>query len=153
MTGLDVRTGRPIIDESTTPWSVTDPVLACPHLLGGKNQPSGAYSPDTGAMYMPMNNSCMNLSMSVEVAGPSDGYDVRAVVRHHPDLDVDTTPVGRLQAISASTGRTLWLYEQRAPIYGSVLATSGNLVFSPATRSAGSAPSTPKRATSSGRPS
>ena len=121
---------RPIIDESTTPWSVTDPVLACPHLLGGKNQPSGAYSPDTGAMYMPMNNSCMDLSMSVEVAGPSDGYDVRAVVRHHPDLDVDTTPVGRLQAISASTGRTLWQYEQRAPIYGSVLATGGNLVFS-----------------------
>ena len=45
MTGLDVRTGRPIIDESTTPWSVTDPVLACPHLLGGKNQPSGRLQP------------------------------------------------------------------------------------------------------------
>ena len=34
-----------------------------------------------------------------------------------------------MQAISASTGRTLWQYEQRAPIYGSVLATGGNLVF------------------------
>ena len=32
--------------------------------------------------------------------------------------------------MSASTGDTLWLYEQRAPIYGSVLATGGNLVFS-----------------------
>ena len=130
MTGLDVRTGRPMIDESTAPRSVTDPVLACPHLLGGKNQPSGAYSPDTGAMYMPMNNACMDLSMSVEEAGPSDGYDVRAVVRHHPDLDPDTAPVGWLEAISASTGRTLWRYQQRAPIYGSVLATGGNLVFS-----------------------
>ena len=68
--------------------------------------------------------------MSVEEAGPSDGYDVRAVVRHHPDLDPETAPVGWLEAISASTGRTLWRYQQRAPIYGSVLATGGNLIFS-----------------------
>ena len=36
MTGLDPQTGRPIIDESTTPQSVENAVLACPHLLGGK---------------------------------------------------------------------------------------------------------------------
>ena len=130
MTGLDLATGRPAFDESTAPQSVRTPAFACPHLLGGKNQPSGAYSPDTGALYMPMNNACMDIAMSVEEAGPSDGYDVRVQVRHRPDVDPDTAPVGRLQAVSASTGDTLWLYEQRAPIYGSVLATGGNLVFS-----------------------
>ena len=130
MTGLDLTTGRPAFDESTAPQSVRTPAFACPHLLGGKNQPSGAYSPDTGALYMPMNNACMDIAMSVEEAGPSDGYDVRVQVRHRPDVDPDTAPVGRLQAVSASTGDTLWLYEQRAPIYGSVLATGGNLVFS-----------------------
>jgi len=130
MTGLDLATGRPSFDESTAPVSVRDPAFACPHLLGGKNQPSGAYSPDTGALYMPLNNACMDIAMSVEVAGPSDGYDVRVQVRHRPDVDPDTAPVGRLQAVSASTGDTLWLYEQRAPIYGSVLATGGNLLFS-----------------------
>ncbi len=130
MTGLDLATGRPAFDESTAPVSVRDPAFACPHLLGGKNQPSGAYSPDTGALYMPLNNACMDIAMSVEVAGPSDGYDVRVQVRHLPDVDPDTAPVGRLEAMSASTGDTLWLYEQRAPIYGSVLATGGNLLFS-----------------------
>ena len=130
MTGLDLATGRPSFDESTAPVSVRDPAFACPHLLGGKNQPSGAYSPDTGALYMPLNNACMDIAMSVEVAGPSDGYDVRVQVRHRPDVDPDTAPVGRLEAVSASTGDTLWLYEQRAPIYGSVLATGGNLLFS-----------------------
>ena len=53
MTGLDLDTGRPSFDESTAPRSVRTPSFACPHLLGGKNQPSGAYSPDTNALYMP----------------------------------------------------------------------------------------------------
>ena len=130
MTGLDPATGRPAFDESTAPRSVRTPAFACPHLLGGKNQPSGAYSPDTNALYMPLNNACMDIAMSVEEAGPSDGYDVRVQVRHLPGVDPDTAPVGRLEALSASTGDTLWLYEQRAPIYGSVLATGGNLLFS-----------------------
>ena len=130
MTGLELDTGRPIIDESTTPQSVQTSVLACPNLLGGKNQPSGVYSPDTNAMYMPMNNACMDLAMSVDVAGPSDGYDVRFEVRHIPDVNPDIAPVGRIEAVSASTGTTLWKYEQRAPIYGSLLATGGNLIFS-----------------------
>lgn len=130
MTGLDLRTGRPIIDESTTPQSVENAAFACPHLLGGKNQPSGAYSPDTNAMYMPLNNACMDIAMSVEEAGPSDGYDVRVTVRHLPGVDPDTADLGRLEATSASSGETLWTYEQRAPIYGSVLTTGGNLLFS-----------------------
>ena len=130
MTGLDLRTGRPIIDESTTPQSVENAAFACPHLLGGKNQPSGAYSPDTNAMYMPLNNACMDIAMSVEEAGPSDGYDVRVAVRHLPGVDPDTADIGRLEATSASTGETLWTYEQRAPVYGSVLTTGGNLLFS-----------------------
>ena len=130
MTGLELRTGRPIIDESTAPYSVEESVLACPYLLGGKNQPSGVYSPDTGALYMPLNNACMDLWMSVEVAGPSDSYDIRTEMRHVPGADPDTAPVGHIEAVSASTGETLWSYKQRAAIYGSLLATGGNLIFS-----------------------
>ena len=130
MTGLDLETGRPTIDESTTPQSVETSAFACPHLLGGKNQPSGAYSPDTNAIYTPLNNACMDIAMSTDVAGPSDGYDVRVQVRHAPGVDPETAPVGRLEVVSAATGETLWRYEQRAPIYGSVLATGGNLIFS-----------------------
>ena len=105
-TDIDVETGRvSIADDTMTP--------SCPHLFGGKNQPSGAYSPETNAMYMPMNNSCQ---------------DGRQMV-HVPGADPETAPVGRLDAISASTGRTLWSHQQRAPYYGSALTTGGNLVF------------------------
>ena len=72
----------------------------------------------------------MDLAMSVDVAGPSDGYDVRFEMRHIPGVNPDIAPVGRIEAVSASTGTTLWKYEQRAPIYGSLLATGGNLIFS-----------------------
>ena len=105
-TDIDVRTGRAsIADEDLRP--------SCPHLFGGKNQPSGAYSPNTNAMYMPMNNSC--------TAGRG--------MSHIPDADPATALVGRLEAISAETGETLWKYEQRAPEFGSVLTTGGSLVF------------------------
>ena len=130
MTGVDVQTGRPIINEESTPQFVDKPSFACPHALGGKNQPSGAYSPDTGAIYMPMNNTCMDISMSVEKATPAAGYGMTTKIRHVPGANPATAPVGRLQAVSASTGKTLWTYQQRAPIYGSVLATAGNLIFS-----------------------
>src|SRR5262245_22754194 len=130
ISSVNVETGRPAINEDSAPYSVEKSVLACPHLFGGKNQPSGAYSPDTGAMYMPLNNSCMDVVMSVEVPRLSDGIAINGRMRHVPDVDPATAPVGRLEAISASTGKTLWKYEQRGPIYGSLLTTGGNLLFS-----------------------
>jgi alcohol dehydrogenase (cytochrome c) len=68
--------------------------------------------------------------MSVEKYTPAAGYGMNTKFRHVPGVDPATAPVGRLQAVSASTGKTLWTYQQRAPIYGSVLATAGNLIFS-----------------------
>ena len=76
-----------MINEAVAPNAMGTPVLACPHLLGGKDQPSGAYSPDTGAMYMPMNNTCVDLTMSVEAAQVTDGYPLSARVRHVPGED------------------------------------------------------------------
>ena len=106
MTGMDVETGRvSIADENMTP--------SCPHLFGGKNQPSGAYSPHTNAIYVPMNQTCRGARR----------------MEHVPGADPDTAPVGRFEAISAATGRTLWTHRQRAPFYGSALTTGGGLVF------------------------
>jgi alcohol dehydrogenase (cytochrome c) len=114
MAGVDPKTGRPILDESERSYS-------CPFLYGGKNQPSGAYSPDTNAMYMPLNNVCNAVPFWDQPGrGPT----------HVPGADPARSPVGRVEAISAATGRTLWKYEQRGPVYGSILATGGNLVFS-----------------------
>ena len=45
-------------------------------------------------MYMPMNNTCMDIAMSVEKAGPPDGYGLSTKVRHVPGVDAATAPVG-----------------------------------------------------------
>jgi alcohol dehydrogenase (cytochrome c) len=128
--GVDEASGRPRIDEATIPRSVDEPVLACPSWFGGKDQPSGAYSPGTDTMYMPLNNTCAEVSMSTDKARPREGYALTVRLRHPPGADPATAPVGRIEAVSASTGKTRWKYEQRAPIYGSLLATGGNLLFS-----------------------
>lgn len=111
---VDPTSGRPILDEIERPHS-------CPFLFGGKNQPSGAYGPDANALYMPLNNVCNGVPFGDQPArGPT----------HVPGADPARSPVGRIEAISAATGRTLWKYEQRGPVYGSILATGRNLVFS-----------------------
>lgn len=126
---VNLDTGKPVINEDAIPRSVDEAISVCPHILGGKDQPSGAYSPATNAMYMPMNNACFDLAMSVEEAVPDDGYALSFQIKHAPGMDADTAKVGRIDAISAETGKTLWHYEQRAPIYGSLLTTAGNLLF------------------------
>ena len=42
--------------------STASTVLACPSSAGGKNWPSGAYSPDSGMMYFPMRNTCSTVT-------------------------------------------------------------------------------------------
>ena len=115
MTGVDGDTGKVILNE---PYPLP---YTCPFLYGGKNQPSGAYNPSTNAMYMPLNNVCNGVAHG-------NGPAPRGAT-HIPGVDPATAPVGRLEAISASTGKTLWKYQQRAPVYGSLLTTGGNLVF------------------------
>jgi len=142
MKSVDAKTGKPIVSDLSDPKEVP-PNPSCPHLYGGKNQPSGAFSPDTGAMYFPLNNACSagigtwggaNAGQKPAQPAPSlrlaDGFAVTGRMVLPPGSDPAKSPVGRLEAISASTGKTLWKYEQRAPIYGSLLTTGGNLVFS-----------------------
>ncbi|MEQ1898428.1 MAG: PQQ-binding-like beta-propeller repeat protein [Vicinamibacterales bacterium] len=127
---IDVNTGRPIPNELLPPpVGQDDPIPSCPYTYGGKNQPSGAYSPVTDAMYMPLNNTCTAISAARVRATVTEGWYSGTLI-FPPGMDPARAPVGRLEAISASTGKTLWKYEQRAPIYGSLLATNGNLIFS-----------------------
>ena len=115
LTGIDVETGRPRV----AAWDISP---SCPHLFGGKNQPSAAYSPDTNAIYASMNESCQN-------GGYGTNPGRRSRMLHRPGADPDTAHIGQLHAVSAATGETLWTHTQRAPYYGSVLTTGGGLVF------------------------
>ena len=124
---IDPRTGRPTINEEAIPTEVGDPVLACPNTSGGKLWAAGAYSPLTDVMYMPLDNTCFDIAPAVEEWAVEDGYAIRTSSFIPESADGN---LGTIVAISASTGRTVWQYDQRASVNRSpMLATGGHLLF------------------------
>jgi alcohol dehydrogenase (cytochrome c) len=97
-------------------------LLACPSWAGGKDWEAGAYSPLTHTMYFPLRNACQRLLTTTE--GGNTTYALAA--RHQ--LAPGTDQLGTVRAISVETGRTDWLYEQRAATM-SLVATGGGLLF------------------------
>ena len=123
---IDGRTGRVAINEDL----ITDPYreqFVCPSLGGGKDWPAGAYSPRTGLMYQPQQNMCMTLVGNTDAPVPADGYATSWIMA--PDPKATPGMVGRIDAVSIETGRTAWLYEQRAGIIGSLVALAGGVVI------------------------
>ena len=103
-------------------------VFACPGTYGGKNWEAGAYSPLTHAMYMPLRNMCHRVmaTTSPDASHRSDALSVRR--EHAPHAPPGSEQLGAVHAISAETGATLWVHEQRAATL-SLVATGGGLVF------------------------
>ena len=97
-------------------------VLACPTWIGGKDWEAGAYSPRTNTMYMPLRNACARMMATRD--GGMALYALAVRNQFAPGFD----QLGTVHAISAETGATEWLYEQRAATM-SLVATGGGLVF------------------------
>ena len=99
-------------------------LMVCPGTNGGKNWPAGAYSPRTNAMYMPMQNMCMNATTKTDQRDPKlvYGFDTEYIAAPGAEQ------VGVVWAISAEKGTTLWKHEQRTGVM-SLAATAGGLVF------------------------
>ena len=97
-------------------------MLACPTWNGGKDWEAGAYSPLTNTMYFPLRNACARM-LATTAAGTSH---YALAVRNQ--IAPGTDQVGTVYAISAETGETVWLHEQRAATM-SLVATGGGLVF------------------------
>ncbi len=99
-------------------------VLACPSMHGGKDWEAGAYSPLTNTMYFPLRNMCQRL---LATTSPDASHRIYALAVRH-ELAPGTEQLGSVHAISAETGETTWLHEQRAATL-SLVATGGGLVF------------------------
>jgi len=123
---IDGATGRVIDNPLTVFTEAMQSRLVCPSANGGKNFQAGAYSPRTGLMYYPLQNTCMEATVG---AGERDASAVYGV-----ELGpVIVTPgangnVGTVFAISVESGATEWQHDQRAGVL-SLVATGGGLVF------------------------
>ena len=123
VSGIDGATGAVTENAELVFEREGQEMLICPSFVtGGKDHEAGAYSPLTGLMYYPLRNVCARMMATTE--GGLTLYNLAQRQQIAPGTD----QVGAVYAISAETGETAWVYEQRAGTT-SLIATGGGLVF------------------------
>ena len=121
---IDGRTGAVTVNPRALFSKKGDEATVCPSIHGGKNWPAGAYSPLTGIMYFPLANTCSHYTVTIANRSEFSAYGLRAENTTAPG----SQKVGSIHAISTSTGKTEWKFEQRAALL-SLVTTGGGLLF------------------------
>ena len=131
-TGIDMKTGRPIETgvRPGDPAASADgkkgkQIFVAPSFLGGKNWMPMAYSQATGLFYVPSNEWGMDLwnepvTYKKGAAYLGAGFTIKPLNDDY---------IGALRAYDPMTGERVWEVKNKAPLWGGVLATAGNLVF------------------------
>lgn len=123
--GVDLATGRPIEisgKRATLNYRAMD---VCPNILGGKNWMPMSYNPDTGLVYIPANNLCMD-AQDTEV-----NYS-RGFIYLGREFTTHTGPGGfggELLAWDPVKRKPAWSIKQKHGLNGGTMTTVGNLVF------------------------
>ena len=98
----------------------------CPNLVGGKNWQPMSFNPQTGLVYIPTNNVCMDWSVS-------DVTYKRGVFYLGAEFPTKEGPggfLGELVAWDPVANKKVWGIKEDLPFNGGTLTTAGNLVFS-----------------------
>jgi len=119
---IDGATGAVAENSEVVFTGLGQEVLACPSWAGGKDWEAGAYSPLTNSMFMPLRSTCARVLSTME--GGLAIYRLAARFQLAPGTELQ----GSVRAISAETGETSWIHEQRAGTT-SLVTTGGGLVF------------------------
>lgn len=127
--GID-KEGKPILIPENRPGVPVNgekgnTVFTVPSFLGGKNWNPMAYSQNTGLFYVPANEWGMDMwnqpvTYKKGAAYMGAGFTIKPIYEDH---------IGALKAIDPKTGKIKWKYENKAPLWGGVLATAGGIVF------------------------
>jgi PQQ-dependent dehydrogenase (methanol/ethanol family) len=123
--GVDLKTGRPIVNpEKTTKLGQTVRDI-CPTASGAKDWQPSAFSPRTGLVYIPHENLCMDwedLQVNYIAGTPYVGANV--VMKPGPGGNR-----GFLTAWDPVAGKPVWQDKEDLPVWSGALATAGDLVF------------------------
>lgn len=108
---------------------IGEAITQCPSTAGFKSWRSMAYSPNTNAVYIPLNLNCDDNAIYAEVelveGGGSVGKPGRNNV-YHPD---SPDGIGEIAAMDVDSGEILWSHRMRTPANTSTLPTAGGIVF------------------------
>ena len=118
--------GLVTVNEDVVLKDVNKTYSICPTYGGGRDWPMGAYNPKTNIMFMPLSNACIDSTARTDRGpAPQFVYNTTNVGKFPPGKD----KVGRIDAISVETGRTVWSWETRVANYSPLLATASGLLF------------------------
>jgi alcohol dehydrogenase (cytochrome c) len=114
------------VNESVVLSDLNKTYRVCPTFSGGRDWPMGAYNPKTNVMFMPLSNACIDETARTDREVRAEYvYNTTNVGQFPPGKD----KVGRIDAISVETGKTMWSWETRAANYSPLLATASGLLF------------------------
>jgi alcohol dehydrogenase (cytochrome c) len=125
ISSIDPKTGAKRIDPARYP-DQKQAFMVCPHAGGAKSWLPGSYNPRSHIVYVPLVESCMELTPTAPGEHGSLSAGVRWSLRPLPDSD---GKYGRVEAINLDTRQVLWTKRQRAPQTSGVLDTGGGVVF------------------------
>src|SRR6266853_1846580 len=102
----------------------------CPSTAGFKSWRAMAFSPQTNALYIPMN---LNCEKAIFGRGPAEKEVGRGgtgpVQRQDYKHPASGGNLGEFQALDVRSGKTLWRHRTPSPSNTAALATGGGLVF------------------------
>jgi alcohol dehydrogenase (cytochrome c) len=122
----DIATMRAAEDPDKRPGPGHPVKDVCPNLIGGKNWQPMSYNPQTGLVYIPANNVCMDWSVS-------DVSYKRGVFYLGAEFPTKEGPggfLGELVAWDPVANKKVWSIKEDLPFNGGTLTTGGDLVFS-----------------------
>ena len=122
---FDINTMRAEEDPDKRPGPGHPAKDICPNLIGGKNWQPMSFNPQTGLVYIPSNNVCMDWSVS-DVAYKRGVFYLGA---EFPTKEGPGGFNGELIAWDPVASKKVWGIKSDLPFNGGTLSTGGNLVF------------------------
>jgi alcohol dehydrogenase (cytochrome c) len=127
-TGVDLKTGTPIeaAGNAKRPGMGRKAADICPNLIGGKNWQPMSYNPQTGLVYIPTMNLCMDLE------GIQADYK-RGTFYLGVNFDLGKVGpgghMGGLKAWDPVAQKQVWFNKEPLPFSGGTMSTAGGIVF------------------------
>jgi PQQ-dependent dehydrogenase (methanol/ethanol family) len=123
--GVDLQSGRLIYVEDKKPEIGKVVRDVCPAAPGAKDWQPSAFSPQTGLLYIPHNNLCMDweeVEVSYIAGTPFVGTNVKMYAGPGGNR-------GALTAWDSVGAKPVWNIKEKFPVWSGALATAGGVVF------------------------
>jgi quinohemoprotein ethanol dehydrogenase len=135
-TGIDQATGRPIESDSARYEASGKGTPLTPGPLGGHTWHSMSYSPQTGLVYIPVEEAGFLYKSEEHFEARNLAYNtaidfVAAGMPQKPDVKkaVLASIKGHLSAWDPIQQKEIWRVDRTSPVNGGIVSTAGNLLF------------------------